>query len=114
MMNIEKYLKKASEQYSPYGNGFCYKNDGAFKNKSDEICYISEDAFDDLEDFVDAGEDMTDDEMIRRGFAENYTSIIEQVKKIAKENDDVQEIAEDLYNNADWAYIDTYIMAYFY
>ena len=49
--NIEKYLNASSDQFSPYGNGIVYKNDDAFKAENDDICYISEYALEDLEDW---------------------------------------------------------------
>ena len=110
--NIEKYLKWASENNSPYGNGVTYKNDDAFKRENDEICYISEDALDDLEDLLDEGKDLTDVELIEQGFAESYNSIIKKVIDAEFESDTLtpHDIAEDIYQNADWAYIDTYII----
>lgn len=109
--NIEKYLKWASENNSPYGNGVTYKNDDAFKRENDEICYISEDALDDLEDLLDEGKDLTDAELVEQGFAESYNSIIKQVIDAEFQSEALtpHDIAEDIYYNADWAYISTYI-----
>ena len=111
MRNIEKYLNASSDQFSPYGNGVVYKNDDAFKAENDEICYISEGGLDDLEDLFIDGQDLTDNELIEQGYAESYNSIIRQIIDAELESNlTPHEIAEDLYYNADWAYISTYIM----
>lgn len=116
--NIEKYLNASSDTFSPYGNGIVYKNDDAFKAENDDICYISEYALDDLNDLLDEGKDLTDAELIEQGYAESYNSIVKQIKQsdICNINSvcdkTIHEIAEYIYNNADWAYISTYILEY--
>lgn len=111
MSNIEKYLSASSNQFSTYGNGVVYKNDDAFKAENDEICYISEGGLDDLEDLFIEGKDLTDNELVEQGLAESYNSIIKQIIDAELESNlTPHEIAEDLYYNADWAYISTYIM----
>lgn len=110
--NIEKYLNASSDQFSSY------KNDDAFKAENDDICYISEYALEDLEDLLDEGKDLTDAELIEQGYAESYNSIVKQIKQsdICNINSvcdkTIHEIAEYLYQNADWAYISTYILEY--
>lgn len=108
--NIEKYLNASSEQFSPYGNGTTYKNDDAFYAKGNEICYISEDALNDLEDLFNEGKDLTDEQLIEQEYAETYNTIVEQIKSANLGNVNVEELAEQLYVNADWAYIATYIL----
>lgn len=112
--NIEKFLSLANYQYSPYGNGFVYKNDDAFKAENDEICYISEYALYDLEDLLAEGKDLTNTELIEQGYAESYNSIVKQVIDAEFESDILtpHDIAVDIYDNADWAYIATYIVEY--
>lgn len=115
MSNIEKYLKLASDCNSPYGNGLTYKNDDAFAHHNDEICYISENALDDLEEMFENGYDLTDAQLIEQGYAESYNSIIKQVVDAdldEKTDNAVHDIAEYIYQNADWAYISTYILEF--
>ena len=47
----EKRFVEGKMYYAPgeTDNGFCYKNESLFKNHPDEICYIPESAFMDLE-----------------------------------------------------------------
>lgn len=109
MRNIEKYLN-ASDISSPYGNGVVYKNDDAFRAENDDICYISEYGLKDIEDLFIEGKDLTDNELIKQGYADSYNSIIRQIIDAELESNlTPHEIAEDLYYNADWAYISTYI-----
>lgn len=116
--NIEKYLNASSDTFSPYGNGIVYKNDDAFKAENDEICYISEDALNDLEDLLNEDKDLTDAELIEQGYAESYNSIVKQIKQSdicninSVCNKTIHEIAEYIYSIADWAYITTYILEY--
>ena len=114
MSNIEKYFKLASDCNSPYGNGLTYKNDDAFAHHNDEICYISENALDDLEEMIENDFDLNDEELIKQGYAESYNSIIKQVIDAELEYGDMtpHDIAEFLYQNADWAYISTYILEF--
>lgn len=110
MNNIEMYLKLATWYSSPYINGLAYKNDDAFAHHHDEVCYISENAFEDLEEMFENGADLTDAELIEQGYAESYNSIIKKVIDAELEsNMTPHDIAEYIYKNADCAYISTYI-----
>ena len=64
-MNIDKYIDNA--EYS--GNGYCYKDDNAFDNDFDAICYVPEAGIEELERMKSEGEDKTDKELI-----ETYTA----------------------------------------
>ena len=64
-----------------------------------------------MEDLLNEGKDLTDAELIEQGFAESYNSIIKQVIDAEFQSEELtpHDIAEDIYYNADWAYISTYI-----
>lgn len=109
MNNIQHYINLANSNNSPVGNGMTYKDDLAFDNKHG-ICYISEYALLDLIDLNEQGIDLTDEELIEQGYAETYNSIIAQI--VDADFDcplTADQIAEQIYYNADWAYISTYI-----
>ena len=40
-----------------YGEGFIYKDYDAYEKTDDEVCYISEHAFDDYKDYIRVGAD---------------------------------------------------------
>lgn len=63
-MNIEKYIDNAIQT----DNGYCYKDDNAFDNDFDKVCYIPEACIEELEEIQSEGEDKTDTELI-----ENWT-----------------------------------------
>jgi hypothetical protein len=56
--------------------------------------------------------------LFEQGYAESYNSIVKQIKQsdICDINSvcekTIHEIAEYLYQNADWAYISTYLLEY--
>jgi hypothetical protein len=59
-MNIDKYLDNAIQT----DNGYCYKDDNAFDNDFDAICYVPEAELDEFDEMQSEGEDKTDKELI--------------------------------------------------
>ena len=89
------------------GEGCVYKDEDAFLNHPDEICYISEHAFDDVEgDYMAVEEAKVEGEthktiaqQVRDELGDDYTLTDEQVEYIAK----------DVFELAEWACINTYL-----
>lgn len=89
------------------GEGFVYKNEEAFRDHPDEICYIPEHAFDDIE-----GEYMTIEEAKVGG--ETHKTIVEQVldewgEEYMLTDEQAEYMAKDIFGIAEWAYISTYL-----
>lgn len=93
------------------GEGFVYKNEDAFLNHPDEICYIAEHGFDDIE-----GEYMTVEEAKTEG--ETHKTIVEQCIDIWGEDymltdEQAEYFARDVFGLAEWACIQTYLVENF-
>jgi hypothetical protein len=89
------------------GEGFIYKDEDAFRDHPDEICYIPEHAFDDIE-----GEYMTIEEAKTGG--ETHKTIAQQVRDEWAEDymltdEQVEYVTKDIFGIAEWAYISTYL-----
>ena len=89
------------------GEGFVYKNEEAFRDHPDEICYIAEHAFDDIE-----GEYMTVEEAKTEG--ETHKTIVEQCMDMWGEDymltdKQAEYFATDVFGLAEWACIATYL-----
>lgn len=88
------------------GEGYIYKDDDAFENHPDEVCYISERSFPDGQDFATVDEALRCGETrntirgeVRDAYGDDYLLTEEQVEYFAK----------DVYYLADWACISTYL-----
>lgn len=89
------------------GEGFVYKDEDAFLNHPDEICYIAEHAFDDIE-----GDYMTVEEAKTEG--ETHKTIVEQCMDMWGEDymltdEQAEYFAKDVFGLAEWACIATYL-----
>lgn len=89
------------------GEGRIYKDEDAFFNHPDEICYISEHAFDDIE-----GDYMTVEEAKVEG--ETHKTIAQQVRDELGDDytltdEQVEYISKDVFELAEWACINTYL-----
>lgn len=89
------------------GEGFVYKDEDAFLNHPDEICYIAEHAFDDIE-----GDYMTVEEAKTEG--ETHKTIVEQCMDMWGEDymltdEQAEYFARDVFGLAEWACIQTYL-----
>ena len=113
-MNIDKYLGNTTQTM----NGVVYKNEDAF-NSHIGICYIGEYGLEELEEYRDRGEDLTDKEIVAKGIGSTYDSIIEECEERWEELNDAQgdnyedfdlnHCAELVFDEADWTYISTII-----
>jgi hypothetical protein len=93
------------------GEGFVYKDEDAFLNHPDEICYIAEHAFDDIE-----GDYMTVEEAKTEG--ETHKTIVEQCMDMWGEDymltdEQAEYFATDVFGLAEWACIQTYLVENF-
>jgi hypothetical protein len=98
-------------EYGNCGEGFVYKNEDAFLNHPDEICYIAEHAFDDIE-----GDYMTVEEAKTEG--ETHKTIAEQCMDMWGEDymltdEQAEYFARDVFGLAEWACIQTYLVENF-
>ena len=89
------------------GEGCVYKDEDAFLNHPDEICYIAEHAFDDIE-----GDYMTVEEAKAEG--ETHKTIVEQCMDAWGEDymltdEQAEYFATDVFGLAEWACIATYL-----
>lgn len=68
-MNIDKYLDNATFT----GYGFAFKDDKAFDNDFDVICYVPESGLEELDEYKSEGKDFTDKELVERyvGYSRN-------------------------------------------
>lgn len=88
-----------------YGEGFIYKDYDAYEKTDDEVCYISEHAFDDYKDFIplaDAKKEGETKMSIREQVRDAFTDYLLTDKQ-------VEVIADDVFELAEWAYVSTYI-----
>ena len=93
------------------GEGCVYKDEDAFLNHPDEICYISEHSFDDIE-----GDYMTVEEAKAEG--ETHKTIVGQCMDMWGEDymltdEQAEYFAKDVFGLAEWACIQTYLMENF-
>ena len=70
-MNIDKYLDNAIQT----DNGYCYKDDNAFDNDFDAICYVPEAELDEFDEMQSEGKDKTDKELIESYAAYSRNSL---------------------------------------
>ena len=89
------------------GEGCVYKDEDTFLNHPDEICYISEHSFDDIE-----GDYMTVEEAKAEG--ETHKTIVEQCMDMWGEDymltdEQAEYFAKDVFGLAEWACIQTYL-----
>lgn len=96
-------------QASASGEGFIFKDEDAFKNNSDEICYIPEHAWDDVED-----EHGIMSVELAKALGETRNTIRQQVKDAWGEDymltdEQIDYLTEDVFHLADWACISTYL-----
>lgn len=113
-MNINNYLNNTTQTM----NGVVYKNEDAFKSQIG-ICYIGEYGLEILEECLNNGEDLTDEEIVEKGIGSTYDSIIEECKERWEELNDAQgdnyedfdlnHCAELVFDEADWTFISTMI-----
>lgn len=110
-MNIDKYLLNTTQT----SNGVVFKDEEAFKNKKG-ICYIGEYDLLDLMESAEFDSDYTDEELIEEGIGETYDTILAKVKARWDEFDDevkhectAEDVAEMIFNNADWSCVSTEI-----
>lgn len=109
MVNCKKY-------YAPNEtiNGFAYKDYEAFEGRTDDVAYIPEYAFDDLEvafsvndiDFYDVDDTYTYNdlyELCKRHFGEF------QDEEYGISFDDVENMVDYVFNELDWTYPTTFI-----
>ena len=94
-------------EYGNCGEGFVFKDKDAFLNRPDDICYIAEHAFDDIE-----GDYMTVEEAKAAG--ETHKTIVEQCKEEWEDDYMLTEkqaeyFARDVFGLAEWACIQTYL-----
>lgn len=103
-------------------NGEVYKNTKAFKRKGDEVCYISEYG---LQELAEQDHELTDKEIVEKGIGESYNSILQSCREYIDEVREAmvwhgatekeankmtsEELAIDIFQSADWAYICTYL-----
>ena len=90
-------------------DGFIFKDEDAFENNPDEICYIPEHAWDEVEDSrgimsVELARALgetrnTIKSQIRESYAEDYMLTDKQI----------DHVAENLFSIFDWACVDTYL-----
>lgn len=112
-MNIKKYIDNTTQ----ISEGVCYKNEDAFHDEENAICYVSEYQLADLVQMLKNGsKDMTDEQMVQYGYADTRATIIKKVKKNWEYLNEeiiadcsVEEVAAQVFNNAEWATIDTEI-----
>lgn len=93
------------------GEGFVYKDEEAFRDRPDDICYISEHCFDDYDEYIPL-------EVARQEAGETRNSIIQQVRDAWAEeymltDEQVEYYAEDVFGIAEWACIATYLVENF-
>lgn len=104
-MNINYYLNNI--------DGYCYKNDDAYLNKTEEICYIGENDLLDLSELCNENDDLTNEELIANGYAHNYNSLRNEIKEFLNDNKDcpytLNELTDFIYEKAEWASISTYL-----
>jgi len=92
---------KVEKEYA--GQGFIYKDFGAFENKEDKVCYVPE---------------LTDEDVVSEGY--KYKDFLDLSKEFISRNEDVKEycqksnisvedVAKDLFDMVDWQHPSTLI-----
>lgn len=113
MRTLKYYVENTTQTM----NGVVYKNEDAFNNHSDEPCYISEYAIETIANALENGINMTIERLIEDGDIDTYKTILgkvadrwEELMEIEELQDYTKEqIAEQVFNESDWSYIDTTI-----
>lgn len=117
-----KFNKRFLDNTEETMNGCVYKNTKAFERKNDEVCYISEYG---LQELAEQDHELTDKEIVEKGIGESYNSILQSCREYIdevreamvwhgateKEANEMtsEELAIDIFQSADWAYICTYL-----
>jgi hypothetical protein len=117
-----KFNKRFLDNTEITMNGEVYKNTEAFARKNDEVCYISEGGLQELREY---DHELTDKEIIEKGIGECYNSILQSCREYIDEVREAmvwhgateeeankmtsEELANDIFQSADWAYISTYL-----
>lgn len=88
------------------GEGDVYKNEQAFEENPDEVCYIPEHAFDELEPVVIDGEEYYE---ITEGDAYTRNNLQELIGDGDFGDEDKWNVEDFFYVKCQWAYPETYI-----
>lgn len=118
----QEYNRRFLDNTEDTTNGVVYKNADAFARKGDEVCYISEGGLQELREY---DHELTDNEIIEEGIGESYNSILQSCREYIDEVREAmvwhgtteeeankmtsEELAKDIFQSADWAYISTYL-----
>lgn len=115
-MEKSKFNRRFLDNTTLTMNGVVFKDYDAFEREGDEVCYISEYG---LEELYEADHEMTDEEIINQGIGDSYNSIVKKCEEnLDRYNEGLDEIdkihspitwARSIWEDADWAYISTYI-----
>jgi len=101
METIGKLLGNNKVELEWSGQGYIYKNYKAFKNKTEEICYIPEYGVDE-EDNIE--------------LSYTYKDFIEFATEYLKENPNceftAEQVAEELFNTVDWQSVEILLYEY--
>ena len=113
MENIEKYLANTT-----YGDECeIFKDFDTFndENRRDKVCYIGDYG---LQELAKSDKDLTDEEIISKGIGCSHKSIISLVKECSEgynfTDEKIEDIAEYLFDIAEWAYMSTYAYEFDY
>lgn len=117
-----KFNRRFLDKIEATDNGWVYKSIEAFERKNDEVCYISEYG---LQELAEWDHELTDKEIIEKGIGESYNSILQSCREYIDEVREAMvwhgatekeanqmtsaELAIDIFQSADWAYICTYL-----
>lgn len=110
-MNIDKYL----DNITFTENGEVYKNEDAYKEDWDAICYISEYALNALVISKEDGIDLTDEQIIKEGEGSTHNTIRTQIMasyEISEAVIDYLSLDDDIFGIVDWQYVSTYLDEY--
>lgn len=110
-MNIDKYIENITQTTE----GFCFKDNAAFENDFDKVCYIPEGSMERLIEMQGNGEDKTDLELIENGDAYTRNSLRQLLLEYMQDYyphyrlEDVVEnkIDDCLFQICDWRYPET-------
>lgn len=110
-MNIDKYIENITQTTE----GFCFKDNAAFENDFDKVCYIPEGSMERLIEMQGEGEDKTDLELIENGGAYTRNSLRQLLLEYMQDFyphyrlEDVVENKIDvcLFQICDWRYPET-------
>ena len=112
-MNIDKYIDNVTST----DNGYCYKDDNAFDNNFDAICYINEAGLEELGEYRSEGYDFTDKELLERCIAYSRNSLRQLILEYMQRYDpkfrleDVVESEIDVivFQFCDWEFPETFL-----